>query len=74
MSEYLDLPLGEFFDLVASGNPAPGGGSVAAVAVNAQPGTTSPHAMFFDLGLSSDMFGPFIPAGNVAMSNLRACP
>jgi methenyltetrahydrofolate cyclohydrolase len=32
-SEYLDLPLGEFLDLVASGNPAPGGGSVAAVAV-----------------------------------------
>jgi formiminotetrahydrofolate cyclodeaminase len=31
-SEYLDLPLGEFLDLVASGNPAPGGGSVAAVA------------------------------------------
>ena len=33
MSEYLDLPLGEFLDLVASGNPAPGGGSVAAAAV-----------------------------------------
>ena len=32
-SEYLDLPLGELLDLVASGNPAPGGGSVAAVAV-----------------------------------------
>jgi methenyltetrahydrofolate cyclohydrolase len=32
-SEYLDLPLGEFLELVASGNPAPGGGSVAAVAV-----------------------------------------
>src|SRR5918994_3346589 len=32
-SEYLDLPLGEFLDLVASGNPAPGGGSVAAAAV-----------------------------------------
>jgi methenyltetrahydrofolate cyclohydrolase len=32
-SEYLDLSLGEFLDLVASGNPAPGGGSVAAVAV-----------------------------------------
>jgi methenyltetrahydrofolate cyclohydrolase len=32
-SEYLDLPFGEFLDLVASGNPAPGGGSVAAVAV-----------------------------------------
>jgi len=32
-SEYLDLPLGAFLDLVASGEPAPGGGSVAAVAV-----------------------------------------
>src|SRR5215208_5644923 len=32
-SEYLDLPLGAFLDLVASDNPAPGGGSVAAVAV-----------------------------------------
>jgi methenyltetrahydrofolate cyclohydrolase len=31
--EYLDLPLREFLDLVASGNPAPGGGSVAAVTV-----------------------------------------
>jgi len=32
-SEYLDLPLKAFLDLVASGGPAPGGGSVAAVAV-----------------------------------------
>src|SRR5688572_22436252 len=32
-SEYLDLPLGEFLDLVAAGGPAPGGGSAAAVAV-----------------------------------------
>jgi formiminotetrahydrofolate cyclodeaminase len=32
-SEYLDLPLRAFLDLVASGEPAPGGGSVAAVAV-----------------------------------------
>ena len=32
-SEYLDLPLRAFLDLVASGQPAPGGGSVAAVAV-----------------------------------------
>ena len=31
--EYLDLPLNEFLELVASGSPAPGGGSVAAVAV-----------------------------------------
>jgi methenyltetrahydrofolate cyclohydrolase len=32
-SEYLELPLGAFLDLLASGNPAPGGGSVAAVVV-----------------------------------------
>jgi formiminotetrahydrofolate cyclodeaminase len=32
-SEYLDLSLRDFLDLVASGNPAPGGGSVAAVTV-----------------------------------------
>jgi formiminotetrahydrofolate cyclodeaminase len=31
--DYLDLPLGEFLDRVASGSPAPGGGSVAAIAV-----------------------------------------
>ncbi len=31
--EYLDLSLREFLDRVASGEPAPGGGSVAAVAV-----------------------------------------
>ena len=31
--DYLNLPLGEFLDRVASDNPAPGGGSVAAIAV-----------------------------------------
>lgn len=31
--DYLNLSLGEFLDRVASGGPAPGGGSVAAVAV-----------------------------------------
>jgi methenyltetrahydrofolate cyclohydrolase len=31
--DYLNLPLGEFLDRVASDSPAPGGGSVAAVAV-----------------------------------------
>jgi hypothetical protein len=29
--------------------------------VNAQPGMMSPHAMFFDLGFSCDMFNPFHP-------------
>ena len=32
-SDYLDLPLGEFLDRVASDSPAPGGGSAAAIAV-----------------------------------------
>jgi len=32
-SEYLEVSLGEFLDLVASDRPAPGGGSVAAIAV-----------------------------------------
>jgi len=32
-SDYLDLSLREFLDLVAAGGPAPGGGSVAAVVV-----------------------------------------
>ena len=31
--DYLDLPLGEFLDRVASDSPAPGGGSAAAIAV-----------------------------------------
>ena len=31
--DYLDLPLGELLDRVASDSPAPGGGSVAAIAV-----------------------------------------
>jgi formiminotetrahydrofolate cyclodeaminase len=31
--DYLNLPLGEFLDRVAAGSPAPGGGSVAAIAV-----------------------------------------
>jgi formiminotetrahydrofolate cyclodeaminase len=31
--DYLDLPPGEFLDRVASDSPAPGGGSVAAIAV-----------------------------------------
>ncbi len=31
--DYLDLPLGEFLDRVASDTPAPGGGSAAAIAV-----------------------------------------
>jgi formiminotetrahydrofolate cyclodeaminase len=33
VSDYLDLSLREFLDLVASGGSAPGGGSVAAVAI-----------------------------------------
>ncbi|MGB3683272.1 MAG: cyclodeaminase/cyclohydrolase family protein, partial [Rubrobacteraceae bacterium] len=33
-TSYLDLPLGRFLDLTASGEPAPGGGAAAAVAVS----------------------------------------
>jgi methenyltetrahydrofolate cyclohydrolase len=39
-SEYLDLPLNEFLELVASSGPAPGGGSVAAVVVALAAGLT----------------------------------
>jgi methenyltetrahydrofolate cyclohydrolase len=38
--DYLDLPLGEFLDRVASDSPAPGGGSVAAIAVALAAGLT----------------------------------
>ena len=39
--DYLELPVGSFLDLVAAGDPAPGGGSVAAVSVALAAGLSS---------------------------------
>jgi len=39
--DYLELPVGRFLDLVASGEPAPGGGSAAAVSVALAAGLSS---------------------------------
>jgi methenyltetrahydrofolate cyclohydrolase len=39
-ADYLELPLGRFLDLVASGEPAPGGGAAAAVCVALAAGLT----------------------------------
>jgi methenyltetrahydrofolate cyclohydrolase len=47
-SGYLDLSLGEFLDLVASEKPAPGGGSVAAVAVALAAGLSGMAARLSD--------------------------
>ncbi len=44
--DYLDLPLGEFLDRVASDGPAPGGGSVAAIAVALAAGLAGMAARF----------------------------
>lgn len=43
---YLDLPLGKFLDLVAAREPAPGGGSVAAVTVALSGGLVEMAARF----------------------------
>jgi formiminotetrahydrofolate cyclodeaminase len=39
--DYLELPVGSFLDLVAAGEPAPGGGSVVAVSVALAAGLSS---------------------------------
>ena len=44
--DYLSLPLGRFLDLVASGEPAPGGGAAAAVAVALAAGLSGMAARF----------------------------
>jgi len=44
--DYLGLPLGEFLDRVASGEPAPGGGSVAAITVALAAGLSGMAARF----------------------------
>jgi formiminotetrahydrofolate cyclodeaminase len=44
--DYTDLPLGRFFDMVASREPAPGGGASAAVAVALAAALTSMAARF----------------------------
>lgn len=45
---YVDQPLGEFLDDVASRRPAPGGGAVAALTVAAAAGLTAMTARFSD--------------------------
>jgi formiminotetrahydrofolate cyclodeaminase len=46
MPDYLGLPLGRFLDLVASGEPAPGGGAAAAVAIALAAGLSGMAARF----------------------------
>ena len=46
MPDYLSLPLGRFLDLVASGEPAPGGGAAAAVAIALAAGLSGMAARF----------------------------
>ena len=45
--DYMEVPLGEFLDLVASREPAPGGGASAAVAVTLAAALSSMAARFF---------------------------
>jgi formiminotetrahydrofolate cyclodeaminase len=68
--EYLDLPLGEFLDRVASDRPAPGGGSVAAVAVALAAGLAGMAAR-----LSTDQMGDASElAGCADASRRRVAP
>jgi formiminotetrahydrofolate cyclodeaminase len=69
-SAYLDLPLGEFLDRVASDRPAPGGGSVAAVAVALAAGLAGMAAR-----LSTSQLADALELANQAdASRLRAAP
>jgi formiminotetrahydrofolate cyclodeaminase len=68
--EYLDLPLGEFLDRVASDRHAPGGGSVAAVAVALAAGLAGMAAR-----LSTDQMGDASElAGCADASRRRVAP
>jgi len=69
-SAYLDLPLGEFLDRVASDRPTPGGGSVAAVAVALAAGLAGMAAR-----LSTSQLADALELANQAdASRLRAAP
>jgi methenyltetrahydrofolate cyclohydrolase len=69
-SAYLDLPLGEFLDRVASDRPAPGAGSVAAVAVALAAGLAGMAAR-----LSTSQLADALELANQAdASRLRAAP
>ena len=68
--DYLDLPLGEFLDRVASDRPAPGGGSVAAIAVALAAGLAGMAAR-----LSTSQLADAPELANQAdASRLRAAP
>ena len=69
-SDYLDLPLGEFLDRVASDSPAPGGGSVAAIAVALAAGLAGMAARLSSAQLAQ---APEL-AGRADAARLRVAP
>jgi formiminotetrahydrofolate cyclodeaminase len=68
--DYLDLPLGEFLERVASDSPAPGGGSVAAVAVALAAGLAGMAARLSSAQLAD---APEL-AGRADAARLRVAP
>ena len=68
--DYLNLPLGEFLDRVASDSPAPGGGSVAAVAVALAAGLAGMAARLSSAQLAD---APEL-AGRADAARLRVAP
>jgi formiminotetrahydrofolate cyclodeaminase len=68
--EYLNLPLGEFLDRVASDSPAPGGGSVAAIAIALAAGLAGMAARLSSAQLAD---APEL-AGRADAARLRVAP
>jgi formiminotetrahydrofolate cyclodeaminase len=68
--DYLNLPLGEFLDRVASDTPAPGGGSVAAIAVALAAGLAGMAARLSSAQLAD---APEL-AGQADAARLRVAP